>query len=252
LLVRAVVCGLFLTPACALAGQTEAASEHAVPPAVEPAHGAVPCAPRPASGDASSQSNRLEGVSALPAGTPVYVVLEDDLSTATAELGQVFRVTVCQDVVAQGAIAIPSGTEGWGEVTFVSRRGGFGKPGILGITLREMALGGKTIALDGRYREEGRNNNTATAITFFAVGVFAGVIKGAPGDIPKGRVLKARTGENIELAGAAKPPESPASEGSTATDGGPQPAQDAPAVAADGATADSANTSTTQPFMTGD
>lgn len=242
-----------MTPACAAAEQFDAVGEHAAPSAAEPALGGLRCAPDLAFGDVASTPNEADGGSVLPSGTPVYVALEEDLSTATAELGQIFRVTVCQDVVAHDTIAIPSGTEGWGEVTFVSRRGGFGKPGILGITLREMTLSGETVALDGRYREEGRNNNTATAITFFAVGVFAGVIKGAPGDIPKGRVLKARTGEDIEFTIAATLPQVPASDAPAAAPGDRQLAPDAVTAVGDDPVAASEDIpTTTAPIMTGD
>jgi hypothetical protein len=76
----------------------------------------------------------------------------------------------------------------------------------LGITLRHFDLGGKIIALDGRYREEGGNNNGAAVATWFAVGVFAGFIKGKSGIIPKGRELKARTGEDIAFTlGVSQP-----------------------------------------------
>jgi len=147
--------------------------------------------------------------SVLPAGSPVYVVLQQDLSTATAEIGQRFEVAVAQDVVAEGTVVIPAGAEGWGEVTFVTNRGGFGKPGILGITLRELELGDRAVKLDGRYREEGTSRNAESAATYFVVGVFAGLIRGGKGGIPAGRELKARTGEAIAFVVGAEPPPVP-------------------------------------------
>lgn len=133
----------------------------------------------------------------LAAGTPIFVMLDADLSTMTAMLGDRFPVIALHDVVAQDTVVIPKGATGYGEVTFTTNKGAFGKPGIIGITLRHLQIGGRQVALSGRYREEGANNNGATAATFFAVGVFAGFIKGKPGVIPRGRELKARTGEPI-------------------------------------------------------
>lgn len=137
----------------------------------------------------------------------------------TAVLGDRFSVVVLHDVVDQDTVVIPQGTTGYGEVTFTTNKGGFGKPGIIGIALRHLQLGDRQVALSGRYREEGQSKAGVTAATYFAVGVFAGFIKGKPGIIPKGRELKARTGEAIAFtpglsavapprAGPAIPPES--------------------------------------------
>jgi hypothetical protein len=66
------------------------------------------------------------------------------------------------------------------------------------------------VLLDGRYREEGSNNNGAVVATWIAVGVFSGFIKGKTGTIPQGRELKARTGEDIGFVPGAPPPPVPA------------------------------------------
>ena len=107
----------------------------------------------------------------LPAGTPIYVTVDSDLSTQDQAAGDTFTITVSQDVIAEGAIVIPKGTTGSGQVTFSTDRGGFGKGGIIGIAVRDLDLDGRKIAIDGRYREEGANS--------------------------KGRELKARTGEPL-------------------------------------------------------
>lgn len=133
----------------------------------------------------------------LASGTPVFVMLDADLSTMTAMLGDRFPVVVLHDVVGQDTIVIPKGAAGYGEVTFTTNKGAFGKPGIIGITLRHLQIGDRQFALSGRYREEGANNNGATAAAMFTVGVFSAFIKGKPGVIPRGRELKARTGEPI-------------------------------------------------------
>ena len=122
-----------------------------------------------------------------------------ELSTKASKVGDKFQVTVLHDVTDGATVVIPKGTIGTGEVTFATNNGGFGKPGILGISLRNLELNGAKVLLDGRYREEGANKNGATVATWFAVGVFSGFIKGKPGVIPKGRELKARTGEDITL-----------------------------------------------------
>lgn len=132
----------------------------------------------------------------LPSRTVVHVALDEPLTSQTHVVGDRFAVTVTDDVLADDKIAIPAGTRGFGDITFVTDRGAFGKPGIIGITLRYLEMGEKILLLDGRYREEGGNNNGITAATMFAVGVFSGLIKGKVAIIPEGRVLKARVRED--------------------------------------------------------
>ena len=141
----------------------------------------------------------------LLAGTSVVVALDAELSTQASLMGDSFAVTVVNDVLQNGVIVIPKGTRGRGEVTFVTKKGTFGKPGIIAIALRDMELNGRQVPLDGRFREEGGNNNAATAATMFAVGIVAGLVKGKTGVIPAGRELKGRTGEDIIVAQPAAP-----------------------------------------------
>lgn len=138
-------------------------------------------------------------VSRLPFGTPVIVSLDSELSTESNLRGDSFSVTVAYDVLLDGVIAIPKGTKGRGEITFLTKKGAFGKPGIIGIALRDMQLNGQKIILDGRFREEAGNNNAAAAATMFAVGIFAGLVKGKTSSIPAGRELKGRTGEEFSV-----------------------------------------------------
>jgi hypothetical protein len=153
----------------------------------------------------TSTSQPAELKAKLPAGTTVIVTLNDDLSTISNQLGDGFAVTVLQDVIQDGIVVIPKGTSGSGEVTFLTKKGSFGKPGILGIALRDLNLNGKKILLDGRYREEGGNNNAAAAATMFTVGIGAILVRGKSSTIPQGRELKARTGEEIDFTLSPQP-----------------------------------------------
>jgi hypothetical protein len=150
----------------------------------------------------------------LVAGTPVTVMTNEEISTVSCVLGRRFGVTVVREVVDQGTVVIPAGAIGSGEITFCTNKGAFGKPGILGMALRTLDLNGKSVLLDGRYREEGRNNNGATAVTFFAAGIVSGLIKGKAGVVPKGRELRARTGEDIIFVPGATPPAVPGAQAS--------------------------------------
>ena len=134
----------------------------------------------------------------LPAFSPLKVMLDEELSSQTHGVGDKFTVTVLEDVVDRDTVVIPKGSIGHGKVTFATAKGGFGKPGIIAISLTKLELADREVELDGRYREEGRNKNGAVVATWLAVGVFSGFIKGKPGSIEKGRELVAKTGEPIE------------------------------------------------------
>jgi hypothetical protein len=129
------------------------------------------------------------------AGTPLVLTLDEGLSSATSKLGDEFHVTVLREVRVNGVVAVPQGAHGSGQVTFVSKRGGLGKAGILALSLRHIALGGKAFALDGHYEEDGaKRHNTAAAVWFLA-GVGAVLVRGGEAVIPTGRELTARTGQ---------------------------------------------------------
>lgn len=163
----------------------------------------------------------------LPAGTPVMIVLEDDLSSMTSKVGDRFQISVEDDVVDKDTIVVPKGTVGLGEVTFVTNKGAFGKPGILGIIVDNLDLNGKTVMLDGHYREEGKDKDGVAGATMFAVGIFAGFVKGKVAVIPKGRKLKARTGEDIVYMRAREP--APAAPSQPVPRAQPEQAADHPA-----------------------
>ncbi|WP_209346976.1 hypothetical protein [Pontixanthobacter sp. CEM42] len=150
----------------------------------------------PISDDTATEPVPLPPVT-LPAKTPVFVMLDDELSTEFNQIGDTFSVTVLHDVLEDDVIVIPKGTKGYGDVSFVTGNGGFGKSGIIAINLSYLDLGGQEFLLDGRYREEGKNKNGAAVATWVAVGVFSGFVRGKDGTIPAGRELKARTGEEI-------------------------------------------------------
>jgi hypothetical protein len=201
----------------------QAAVAPAAPPPVLPAAQAqaVPHVPPPAQ-------------AMLAAGTPVYVSLDQDLTTVTSNIGDIFQVTVLRDVVDGATIVIPHGAIGHGEVTDLGRRGGFGKAGLISIALRDVELGGRTVALDGIYREEGENKNGATVATWVMVGVFSGFIQGKDVVIPRGRELKGRTRLALAYTPGAPPPAVPdrSPEPPRPTDAAPGAAAGSPASAA--------------------
>jgi hypothetical protein len=81
----------------------------------------------------------------VPGGTVVPVKVVDSISSATANVGDVFQVRAASDVVVDGWVVIPKDSPGQGEVAKVDRAGSHGHAGNLGLKLQWIysADGGK-------------------------------------------------------------------------------------------------------------
>jgi hypothetical protein len=182
--------------ACAILAASPFASQPLVASIIPQGAGASSLPPPPA-------------VAVLAAGTPVDVEIDENLTSATNATGDRFRIIVIHDVIDNGTIVIPKGAPGHGAITWLGGRGDFGKAGLIAFAVRDVEVGDRKIALDGSFREEGKNKNGATAATWVAVGVFAGLIKGKDLIIPKGRELRAWTRLPVTYARGASPPPVP-------------------------------------------
>ncbi len=142
----------------------------------------------------------------LPMFTPVMVAVDQEISTETHKVGDRFNVTVVEDVVVDGVPVIAKGARGFGEVTFATGNGAFGKAGIIGLSLRSLDVEGRAIILDGRYREEGRGQDASAAAVMYVAGPLSALVRGKDSAIEAGRVLKARTGEDFTYSVPPAPP----------------------------------------------
>jgi len=119
------VATVFLLPCAAFALQQLEARQgtEAPPPSQTPAPAAsvVPVA--------ATDANVPKASAVLPAGTPLKVMLNVELNTKQNHTGDKFEVTVLEDVTQDGAIVIPKGSIGHGEIIFAADRGGFGNAG---------------------------------------------------------------------------------------------------------------------------
>lgn len=71
----------------------------------------------------------------VPGGTQVPVKVVEPISSDNANVGDVFQITVAQDIVVDNWIVIPKGSPGQGEVISVDRAGAHGHPGSLGLQI---------------------------------------------------------------------------------------------------------------------
>jgi hypothetical protein len=190
-----VALGALMTCALASSAIAQIAETASVaPPVIAPA--ATAPAPIQAIATVSQQPQSL-----LPSNTEIALTMNEDLTTKGGRIdeGHMFRLTVSQDVRIGNFIVIPRGTPAFGEVTWLTGKGAFGKSGKMEIDLRYVDLNGRRIPVTGHYRQEGEGNTVGTVVGVIAVGVFAGFITGKSTRIPQGRELKAFTSEPVPV-----------------------------------------------------
>ena len=144
----------------------------------------------------------------LPAGTRVYLSLDQMVSSARGEVdvGSLVRCRVWRDVDARGVVFIRGGTPATCRVDKVSRRnmGGVeGKLAIGGVETR--TADGQTITLSGGYNKEGSGHK----VVVWAVGLLlfwpALFIPGGNAELPPGTVFDTSTVNDISLETKAEP-----------------------------------------------
>jgi hypothetical protein len=143
----------------------------------------------------------VAGPATLPANTELMLSMNEELTTKGGKLeeGHKFRLSVVHDVKVGDQVVIPKGTPGFGEITWKTGKGAFGKSGKMEVELRYVELNGRRVPVSGKYRQEGEGNTVATVAGVIAAGVFAGFITGKSARIPQGRELKAYTTEALPL-----------------------------------------------------
>lgn len=118
----------------------------------------------------------------VPTGTAMQVSLDQELSTETAQQGDLFTTTVQSDVMADGAVAIPAGSQIRGRVTAVQKSGQPGQPAVLKVAFDEVTVDGETYPVRLTVAEanptvEGRSS-TGEKAGRIGIGAAAGAVLG--------------------------------------------------------------------------
>ena len=160
------------------------------------------------------------GDAVIPAGTVVYLEIDDPLSAGRSFEGQTFRLHLAEPIVVGGQILVPAGTHGGGEVIEAKRPGMGGKPGALIVAARYLVLGETCIPLGHfRYGRAGRDNVDQSLVVGIAVGLPGLFITGGDVKIAPGLQASAKVSSDVSL----KYPPTPPSDANPANQG--QPAQ---------------------------
>jgi hypothetical protein len=97
-----------------------------------------PDAPETAAPPASAPSSPKGFV--LEDGTPVHLVLSENLSSADAVTGQTVQFEVVEDVIVNGLLVIPHGATAWATVTDAEHKRRMGRAGKLDINIDKVRL----------------------------------------------------------------------------------------------------------------
>jgi hypothetical protein len=145
----------------------------------------------------------------VPAGAQIDVEFTRRLASNTSSPGDSFRARVSQDLIQDGVVAIPAGSEILGEVTDALPLKRVGGQARLALKFTDLVLpSGKTVPIDASFVQEGRNETRRDAATIGGVAA-GGAVLGrilSQGNRSRGSVLGAIIGAAAGTAIASKTP----------------------------------------------
>jgi len=151
--------------------QPQAQRPQAQQPARQPAR-------QPAAQPAGPQMREMT----VSTGTAMRVTLDQQLSTKTSQVGDLFTTTVASDVMDGDHVAIPAGSQIRGRVTAVQKSGQPGEAAVLKIAFDEATVDGETYPVQLTVAEatptvESRES-TGKKVGKIGIGAAAGAILG--------------------------------------------------------------------------
>lgn len=152
--------------------------------------------------------------SGVPEGTPLDFEILDRVHSKLNKAGDTFRIRLSQPIMAGGAVVVPAGATGAGEVIHAARARAAGKAGELILTARYIEHDGRRIPLRAfRFGKSG-NSHAGTAMALgFAGGPLAYLVVGGEVDVAPGTAGYAKLAANLDLS----PPAQTAATPSTTT-----------------------------------
>jgi hypothetical protein len=110
----------------------------------------APAAAVPAAAPAAAPAAKDDPQSVVPAGptgqfileegTPIKLVLSENLSSADAQVGQEVSFEVVEDVLIQGIVVVPKGATAWATITAAEHKRRLGRAGKLDLNLDKVRL----------------------------------------------------------------------------------------------------------------
>lgn len=144
----------------------------------------------------------------LPANSEIVLRVNDTVTTDGKRYreGDTFGLSVVRDVMQDGSVVIPRGSQAVGKITWRTGKGAFGKSGKMEVALQYVDVHGRRLPLAGTYREEGDGKTVETLVGVVAVGLIgASFITGKGATFASGRELIGRTTEELTVRVAPRP-----------------------------------------------
>jgi hypothetical protein len=139
----------------------------------------------------------------LAALTPVALVMDAEVSSATSRPGDRFPLHVTDDVKQDDIVLIPTGSVGEGEVIHAAKAKRGGKAGELILAARFVIAGGTSVRLRSFTPGNGKDRSNAAYAVAVAVTPWAMFVRGGEIVIPAGTAVSAKTAMDTLLPAAA-------------------------------------------------
>jgi hypothetical protein len=139
----------------------------------------------------------------VPTGGLVRIRINQSLDSAKARPGDHFDGIVVNDVVADGAIAIPCGAAVQGTVVDAKKSGAIRGRGEISLQLTQVALGGKSYPIVSDIWAHNGGDKTIQSVNSTAVGGVLGALFGAAAGGGEGAAIGAGVGGALGLGASA-------------------------------------------------
>ncbi len=147
----------------------------------------------------------------LEDGTPIHLVLSENLSSASAVTGQTVAFEVVDDVVVDNLLVIPRGSTAWATVTEAQHKRHLGRGGKLDLNIDKVRLADGEKALLRAVKDTQGGGHTgamtgamvATSLVVWPAAPLFLLMHGKDVTIPKGTDITAFTQGDVRLNSAA-------------------------------------------------
>ncbi len=179
----------------------------AVTPATTASSAPVPVNNPPAPAGTPTPSDQAPVAIVLEDGTPVNLVLDENVSSADAVTGQTVAFETVDDIVVNGFIVIPRGSTAWATVTDAQHKRRMGRAGHVDMNIDKVRLAdGEKVLLRAVKNSQGGSNTgkmvgamAATAIFTLGGSALFLLAHGKDTTIPKGTNVTAFVQGNVTL-----------------------------------------------------
>lgn len=153
----------------------------------------------------------------LRKGTPIVIAIDKEMGSKISQAGEMFPIRLAQPVELDGAILLPAGIPGEGQVVHAKKAGMAGAAGELILAARYLDFAGRRIELRSfKFIEEGdeilsrgQNNADLAAATNTVIGPLGFFIGGGNTIIAPGTLATAKIKNDETFAVTAETPADP-------------------------------------------